>query len=261
MASALAKPRVGARRMSEIPPVVLARLNRGEIEARTLVEGLSIDFGALLRAAVPQISRAATESMNAARGEGITQRMQLAGRLLFEHFGSTGYFQLARHRADTVRGWAAYLLGTSPDFSVGERLQLIRPLANDRNSGVREWAWLALRPHIAANIELAVDLLEPWTVSASPFLRRFATESTRPRGVWCAKIGTLLARPEIGLPLLEPLHSDPHRYVQDSVANWLNDVAKTNPGWVRKLCDRWRRTSPSEATARICRRALRSLTE
>lgn len=245
--------------MSDIPPAVLAQLNRGEVETRTLVEGLAIDFATLLRAVCPKAPRGALAVMNAAREAGITQRMALAGRILLEQLGAGGYFQLAQHRSDTARGWAAYLLSETPHFSLGERLLLIRPLANDPNAGVREWAWLALRPHLARDIEHAIDLLEPWTVSDSPFLRRFAVEATRPRGVWCRKIDVLVANPKTGLALLEPLRGEEHRYVQDSVANWLNDAAKSQPAWVRETCARWRDESPSAATERICRRALRNL--
>jgi 3-methyladenine DNA glycosylase AlkC len=251
--------RTGARRLADIPGHLLAQLNRGEVEARTLVESLAVDFVLLLRTTVPELSKDALSKMKLARGTGITQRMALAGYLLLESLGPRGYLRLMRHRSDTVRGWAAYLLASSPVFSLGERLQLIRPLANDHNAGVREWAWLAMRPHLAADVGYAIDLLEPWTTSPSPFLRRFASEATRPRGVWCAHIERLKKWPEIGLPILEPLRTDPHRYVQDSVANWLNDAGKTSPAWVRELCARWRLESSTAATERICRRALRNL--
>lgn len=259
MTATAPSPRTGARRMSDIPPAVRSQINRGELETRTLAETLSVDFAVLMRATFPQLARSTTTTMRAASTEGITQRMTIAGRLLFQHFGAAGYLRLARHRSDTVRGWAAYLLAASPDFSLGERLQLTRPLANDHNSGVREWAWLALRPQIAVNIDLAVDLLEAWTVSTSPFLRRFAAEATRPRGVWSNHIEILVRSPEIGMPLLEPLRADPHQYVQDSVSNWLNDASRSRPDFVREVCARWREESSSPATERICRRALRSL--
>jgi 3-methyladenine DNA glycosylase AlkC len=261
MPATMSTGRIGARRMSEIPPRVLAQLNRGEIESRTLVETLAVDFCRLLRTVAPRLPKPSTDTMAAAREVGITKRMELAGRLLLSHYGPPGYFYLARHHSDTVRGWAAFLLSASPDFTLGERLHLIRALANDHNSGVREWAWLAMRPHVAANVELAIDLLEPWTVSVSPFQRRFASEATRPRGVWCSRIKRLVEKPELGLRILEPLRADPHRYVQDSVANWLNDAAKSQPVFVRGLCDRWRKESANGATDRICRRAMRSLSE
>jgi 3-methyladenine DNA glycosylase AlkC len=259
MTATATSPRTGARRTSDVTPAVRSQINRGELETRTLAETLTVDFAVLMRTAFPQLERSTTSSMRAASAQGIAQRMALAGRLLFGHFGAAGYLKLARHRSDTVRGWAAYLLASSPDFSLGERLQLTRPLANDHNSGVREWAWLALRPQVAANIDLAIDLLEPWTVSTSPFLRRFAAEATRPRGVWSAHIEILVQTPELGLSILEPLRADPHQYVQDSVSNWLNDAALSRPEFVRDLCDRWREESSSPVTERICRRALRGL--
>lgn len=245
--------------MSPIPPEVLSSLNRGEVESRTPVEGLAVDFAILLRAVCPQLPRAATEVMRAAQTEAIISRMQLAGQIMLQQMGPTGYLALARHRSDTVRGWAAYLLATSPDFSLGERLQLIRPLANDRNASVRDWAWRALRRYIVANVETAIILMEAWTVSASPFLRRFVVEATRPIGVDCEEAPTLLIEPSLGLPLLEPLRTDPHQYVQDSVANWLDDLSQVQPEWVSDLCERWLAEGPHPSTERICQGALRNL--
>ena len=258
-AKSITAPRKGARRRADIPPEIRARLNRGEIESVTLVEALAIDFAALLRAFAPGIPRSALAGMRAAAGLGITKRMALAGRLLLEHFGPTAYGLLATHRSDTLRGWAAYLLAAMRELTLLERLLLVRPLANDPNAGVREWAWCAMRPHVAADIESSIDLLTAWTASDSHRLRRFTSEATRPRGVWCAHIARLKRAPALGLPILEPLRADPHKYVQDSVSNWLNDAAKSQPAWVRALCVRWRSESPCPATERICRRAQRSL--
>ncbi|HYD32516.1 MAG TPA: DNA alkylation repair protein [Azospirillaceae bacterium] len=250
-------PRKGASRPADVPAEVLARLNAGTLETATLAEGLAMDFRTLLRAIEPQVSE--DELAPLAPTVGISRRMGLAADRLLNRRGPDGFAALAVHPSDTVRGWAAYVLARLPGLTLAERLEQLRPLADDSHFGVREWAWLAMRAHLAADIACSVRLLQPWTAVASANLRRFAVESVRPCGVWCAHIAALKEDPTLGLPLLEPLKADRAKYVQDSLANWLNDAAKSKPDWVRALTRRWRHDSPCAETQRICHRAERSI--
>jgi 3-methyladenine DNA glycosylase AlkC len=223
---------------AEVPPELRRQLNRGEIESATLGEGLAVDFTTLLR----------TLGVDADidHGLGITKRMTLAAEALMTFDGD-----LAGHPSDTVRGWAAFRAGLRPGWTLEQRLEAVRPLAQDAHFGVREWAWLGVRPALAAEIERGIGLLTEWA-DGPPYLRRFASEATRPRGVWCAHIPLLKKNPALGLPVLDRCVLDGSKYVQDSVANWMNDASKTRPDWVRETCARWN-------VEYVTRRALRSI--
>lgn len=247
------------KRISDIAPDRLAALNTGTVEATTLTECLAVDFAVIMARACPGLGQGALETMQQAATQGISRRMALAGRIVHEAEGIEAVQTLRFHQSDTVRGWACFVIGADERLALSARLALLRPFADDGHFGVREWAWLALRPHLAADLDAAIGYLTPWTSAPSERVRRFASEATRPRGVWCAHIDALKQKPEIALPILEPLKADPATYVQDSVANWLNDASKTSSRWVQDTTDRWTRESPAPATARICKRALRSL--
>ncbi|MFG0230380.1 DNA alkylation repair protein [Achromobacter sp. 413638] len=258
MSRKAAKTPAAGRGVQDISPARRAQLDAGA-PASNLTECLAVDFAALMAAAVPQAGADAAAAMRAASAQGISRRMALAGALMLERLGPAGFDALRGHASDTVRGWACFMAGAMPGLDLEARLRLIRPLADDAHFGVREWVWMALRPGLAVELRRSVALLTPWTKEPSERLRRFASESLRPRGVWCAHIAELKADPGIGLPLLAPLRADPSVYVQDSVANWLNDASKDQPDWVRGVCARWQADAPAEATLRICRRALRTV--
>lgn len=247
------------KRVADIEPARLALLNAGAVEAATLTECLAVDFAALMRAVLPELGEDAIAAMQQAAGEGISRRMALAARLIHERHGLATVGELRDHVSDTARGWACFTIGAAEDVTLAARLTAIRPFADDHHFGVREWSWMAVRPHIAADLDNAIALLAGWTAEPSERLRRFASEATRPRGVWCAHLGPLRQSPEKALPILEPLRADPAPYVQDSVGNWLNDASKDRRDWVRSLCARWSAESATSATARICKRALRSI--
>jgi 3-methyladenine DNA glycosylase AlkC len=250
--------RKGSRRCSEVSQETRNKLNQGTLETASITELFVMDLAELYRVVFPK-HKADLSGLDAEIG--IVTRMQNAAKLALSSSKSpTAVFErLAIHDSDTVRGWAAYVLAGTPGLSIEQLLSKIRPLADDAHFGVREWAWLAIRPNLVAELTTTLKTLQSWVSEPSENLRRFATEVTRPRGVWCSRIRTLEQQPELAIELLEPLRADPAKYVQNSVANWLNDAGKSQPAWVRELCDRWQKESDSKATLYICKRATRNL--
>jgi 3-methyladenine DNA glycosylase AlkC len=251
--------RTGSVRRADIPAHVLAALNAGTLESATLAEGLAVDYAVLLAAAVPDMAPTLVAEMASAADLGVTRRMNLAARLLLVHGGIALLPMLSGHASDTVRGFACFVIGLAPELATSDRLAAIRSLADDPHFGVREWAWMAIRPHMARDIRAWITMLQPLVHEQSERLRRFAIEITRPRGVWCAHLPELRRDPAPGMALLMPVRHDPAKYVQDSVGNWLNDAAKDHPDFVRDLCETWALEGDSPANRRIRSRALRSI--
>lgn len=255
----LPPPRKGATRAADIPPDILESLSHGALQSATLAEALALNQATLLRAAFPGLPPELLKTAEEICQFGILKRMAGMGVMLLEHLGEPGIAQCCAHGSDTVRGWACFMIGAQRELTTSARLDAIHPLADDAHFGVREWAWLAVRPHLARDLDNAIACLAVWTTSPSERLRRFASEVLRPRGVWCTHINELKQQPGRALPVLSPLKADPSAYVQDSVANWLNDLAKDQPEWVRSLCRQWLQDQPPAATRRICQRAMRNL--
>ena len=179
--------RKGAVRPIDVPNDILMQLNAGTLTTATLAEGLALDFAVLMHNVAPEVSAEAVTQLRDAGG--ILKKMKTAGELLLTTYGEAAIERFSVHHSDTVRGWATYALAAIPNLTLAERLRLIRPLANDPHFGVREWAWLAMRPHVAAQMEEAIPLLVEWHKEEAANLRRFAVEITRPRGVWRAYRG------------------------------------------------------------------------
>jgi 3-methyladenine DNA glycosylase AlkC len=220
------------------------------------MEQIAIDQGHLLASVVP----AARSRRAELRVPRLTDRMWAGGRLVLEFLGRNGIERAREWESDTARGWGAMAVGLVPSLGLRERLLIARNYALDPHFSVREWAWIAVRRHIIDELDTALSVLGCWVWEDDPLVRRFATEATRPRGVWCAHIPVLKTNPELAINLLDPLRSDPARYVQLSVGNWLNDAAKTREDWTRSVCRRWEATH-SAATQAIIKRGLRSLAE
>ncbi len=95
----------------------------------------------------------------------------------------------------------------------------------------------ALRAFINEFPEQTFAELKKWSTDNNYHVRRLVSEGTRPRLPWSGRLRTDIHSP---LELLTTLHADPTRYVTRSVANHLNDIAKTNSIVVIETLMQWR---------------------
>lgn len=260
--------RKGARSPKEVPEEVLKYLNAGLIETVNLSEWLALDQKALVATVFTDLGQAHlidefTETMAGLKKQTAAQLIKAVGQLLLDseliEDRAQLIEQLAGHRSDSVRCWAAYAVGLNTEKGMEAQFAAIKPFAADAHFGVREIAWLAMRDVIIGQLDASLTLLSQWSHSEDENVRRFASESTRPRGVWCPHIDVLKEHPSPALPILEPLKNDPAKYVRDSVGNWLNDASKTCPEWVIEVCERWSEKSDSKETAYIIKKARRTI--
>ncbi len=118
-------------------------------------------------------------------------------------------------------------------------------------------AEFAIRPFLAQDAERALVRMAEWTGSDDEHVRRLASEGSRPRLPWAARVPALKADPTRAAPILEALKADASLYVRKSVANHLNDIAKDRPDWLLGRLGAWRQDDPR--TVWIVRHALRTL--
>ena len=256
--------RIGARKTSEVPSTVLDALNKGEIATVNLVESLAMDQVVLLKSTIPATYQEdLIKAIKEEKADSYLKQVKCIGATLYRLANSKSDNDLLpylmSHKSDTVRCWATIWIGSSQN-PVLTKLNDIKPLAADKHFGVREIAWIAVREDILNSPEESIEFLSNWVMSSDENIRRFASESIRPKGVWCRQFKWIQEHPEAALRILDALKDDPTKYVQDSVANWLNDLSKTNPSWVQTITQAWLDENPnSKNTAYICRRAIRSI--
>jgi len=116
----------------------------------------------------------------------------------------------------------------------------------------------AIRAFINAFPDETLTELAKWSTDKNYHVRRLVSEGTRPMLPWSKRLSIEDTRP---LPLLDTLHADRTRYVTRSVANHLNDIAKTRPEVVISLLRRWKKAGEQESSelAWMSRHALRTL--
>ncbi|WP_125776038.1 DNA alkylation repair protein [Antribacter gilvus] len=119
----------------------------------------------------------------------------------------------------------------------------------------------ALRPLLDHDLARALRTIHGWTASASPDVRRLASEGTRPFLPWAVQVPGILAEPRSTLPVLDALYLDESEDVRRSVANHLNDLSRRSPDLVVETAGAWLAEpgENAENTTRLVRHGLRTL--
>jgi hypothetical protein len=204
--------RKGARSIKEIPADILKQLNSGDMESANLVEWLAINQPLLAKNVLLLLKRnnyinTISDSINDLKKKTVTTINEAIGLSLLDcikkHEDSELLEELVAHKSDSVRCWATFVIGRNDTLSLKQKFKALRPLAADLHFGVREIAWMAIRPSISNQLQESIEILKVWAKSKDENIRRFASEATRPRGVWCAHIEALKKNPEMALSILQ----------------------------------------------------------
>lgn len=243
--------RRGALRPSLVPAAVKAQLEAGVLETANFMEQFAVDLERLLSCRMPELAGRINPALP------LKRRLFAAALHLAGVTDPEKIWTRVASECDTLRAIGAIAIGASGTLPAQRRLILLQPFADDDHFAVREWAWIGLRESMGEALEGLLPQLRLWASSSSPSIRRFASEITRPRGVWCKHLAFARNDPRSCVALLDLLMTDAAPYVQRSVGNWLNDAMWASPQWVRYYCDDWMGRTGNAATSSICRRALR----
>lgn len=97
----------------------------------------------------------------------------------------------------------------------------------------------AVRPFILRDPARMIEKMKVWAKSESEHVRRLSSEGCRPRLPWGVSLPVFKNNPTLVLEVLEILKADESKYVQKSVANNLNDIAKDHPKMVLQVAKKW----------------------
>lgn len=115
----------------------------------------------------------------------------------------------------------------------------------------------AVRPFLIKYPEPMLAQMQVWATHPNHSVRRLASEGSRPRLPWAMAVPALKKDPTPVLPILELLKADASEYVRRSVANNLNDIAKSHPDIVLEIAKRW--SGLSKQTDAIIKHGSRTL--
>lgn len=97
-------------------------------------------------------------------------------------------------------------------------------------------AEFAIRFYYQNHFVPTLKQMQIWSKHKEPYVRRLASEGSRPLLPWGIGIPEIKRNPEVHLPILKQLWNDENEVVRRSVSNHLNDISKINPDLVLEFC-------------------------
>ncbi|MDN8594781.1 MULTISPECIES: hypothetical protein [unclassified Corynebacterium] len=190
-------------------------------------------------------ARGLRDRLPADYGEAVAAIVDKLGPELAE---GEGYFNHAFHLWPVSRYIEDYGLD-DPSLSLDAIEALTRAFTG-------EWA---VRPYLTHYPALTMERVEEWSRSTSHNVRRLSTEGIRPRLPWAPVHRPFLDDSAPIIPVLDRLYADTSLYVRTSVANNLNDIARTHPLLAVATAERWLAETPSPEVTWVAERGLRGL--
>ncbi|TGK46555.1 DNA alkylation repair protein [Leptospira bouyouniensis] len=118
-------------------------------------------------------------------------------------------------------------------------------------------AEFAIRYYYQTYFDKTIKQMEKWSKHKEAFVRRLASEGSRPMLPWGIGIPSIKKNPNIHLRILENLWNDENEIVRRSVSNHLNDISKIQPEIVVDFCKN--KFGISEELDKNLKHALRGL--
>lgn len=116
---------------------------------------------------------------------------------------------------------------------------------------------MAVRPFLTDDAAAVFTIQKKWLDHKHPHVRRWISEGCRPRLPWASALPIFKKDPSPLFEILTHLKSDDSKFVQKSVANNLNDIAKDHPDRVLDFTEKWINSHPN--TNWILKHGLRGL--
>lgn len=252
------------RTLPKVPGALLATVSPVPAALKDSVDGSVVDELARRFAAVDEGFDAEgfrQRTTLALDGLELKARMQLIARELWRAMGDRDpaaamacLVEVARAEP-AIDGWAAWPLASVVELfgssCPAEALDAMEHVTK------RMSCEFAVRPFLRDHFDITYARLLAFTDHDDERVRRLPSEGMRPRLPWGAGVQRLVDDPHPGLAVLQRLRHDPSETVRRSVANHLNDLARTNRQLVVDTLGTW--VQEPETDRRMVAHALRTL--